>query len=89
MLFQMLVGNDEKLREISVSSSSQADNYGVVMAVDLVKLRAAIVLIVRVSIGTSYRDINSKCFRCNVTKIQDARDVSMWINGVLMMNDFL
>ena len=33
----------EKLRQVSVSSFSQADNYAVVMAVDLVKLRAAIV----------------------------------------------
>ena len=34
---------DEKLREVSVSSFSQADNYAVVMAVDLLKLRAAII----------------------------------------------
>ena len=31
---------DERLREVSVSSSSRADNYAVVIVVDLVKLRA-------------------------------------------------
>ena len=44
MLFQRLV-RDKELREVLVSSSSRADNYAVVMAVDLVKLRAAIVRI--------------------------------------------
>ena len=40
---------DEKLREVLASSLSRADNYAVGTVVDLVKLRAAIVLIVRVS----------------------------------------
>ena len=41
------------------------------MALDLVKLRAVIALIVR-DHGTSQRN-NSKCFRFNVTKMQEVR----------------
>ena len=42
MMFQSLV-RDEELRDVSVSSFSLAENYAVVMAVDLVEFRAAIV----------------------------------------------
>ena len=48
-LFQRLV-RDGKLSEVLVSSFSQAHNYAAVMAVDLVKLRAATVLIVKLSL---------------------------------------
>ena len=53
---------DEKLSGASVSSFSRADNCDV----DLVKLRAAIV-----RVSWHFLEDDSKCFRCNVTSIQE------------------
>ena len=52
-------------KQVSVSSFV---NYAVVMADDLAKLRAVIVLIVK---GHPRGMNNSKCFCCSVTKMQE------------------